>query len=506
MNGARYFMVALVTLLLALMQSFAAYAAKLPNVLLIMADDHASYVCGAYGNKQARTPNIDRLACTGVTFTEAFVNCPMCTASRQSLLTGRMPHSIEVTQLTTALSDETTTLAEVLVEMGYDTTAIGKMHFNSGLTHGFDKLIDHKDHRAFLKEHPARKVPYEIAVLPQWKPFKDHARIWLNGMYHPYGAYDNDMEGTFFAQQGQQYLRDHADSEDPFFLIVSFYEPHSPFRFPIEYSGSFDPNDFSVQPIGAEDDWQIPEIFRNLTDEEKCNITAAYYTSTEYMDHNVGRVLDSLDESGLSGETLVIYLGDHGYSLGHHGRFEKHTHFEESVSAPLIMRLPNAERYNVKADGLVEFIDIFPTITEFCGADNPKEIDGFSLMPLLKGEQNKIRDSVFCEYYENEEAMIRTDKYKFIFGTGKRLRQDGYQTGKPLPGMTKLLYDIEKDPAEMTNLASHLTHKKLILEFEMEMLERLEPTHPAAKDIPPGLNIEQKLEYYLTWREEGKKK
>ena len=313
---------------------------KRPNILLIMSDDHAAYVSGTYGNRKARTPNIDRFARTGVRFNNAFVNCPMCTPSRQSLITGRLPHSIHVTQLRTALSDDTATLAEVLKAQGYDTAAFGKMHFNSSLMHGFDRRLDHKEHRESLKETPPRPLPPDTDVLPVWKPFRDPAEIWLNGMYDPFGAYDRDMAGTWFARQAQEYLR--QERENPFFLVVSFYEPHSPFRFPVEYRDSFDPATFEVPEVLPQDEWQIPEIFRNLTEEQKQGITASYYTSTAYMDHNVGRVLDALDDAGLSDNTLVIYLGDHGYCLGHHGRFEKHTHFEEAVHAPLVMRLPNS--------------------------------------------------------------------------------------------------------------------------------------------------------------------
>ncbi len=501
MHTLRWIGVALAAVVIASFRAVAAWAAERPNVLMIVSDDHAAYVCGAYGNPQARTPNLDRLARAGVTFTHAFVNCPMCTPSRQSFLTGRLPHAIGVTQLTTALPEEPVTLAEALKEQGYATAAIGKMHFNSGRKHGFDLRLDLGDHQNFLKQHPPRPAPPGLEVLPVWKPFQDPARIWLNGMYVPYGAFDADYPGTWFARQGQKFLREHTQT--PFFLMVSFYEPHSPFRFPIEYRGRFDPVSFEVPQPGPEDDGQIPEIFRGLTDEEKRNIIAAYYTSTEYMDHNVGRILDTLEETGLGENTLVIYIGDNGYSLGHHGRFEKHTMFEEAVRAPLIVRLPGQERFDQKEDALVEFIDLFPTVMDFCGGTPPREVEGRSLMPLLKGETDPGRESVFSEYYDNEEAMIRTRRYKFIYSTGKRERQDGYKTGFPPSGRTRKLYDLQNDPHEMQNLASHEKCQDLVIQFETEMRRRLEASHPLASQIPPGLPVEDALDYYLTWRQEG---
>lgn len=488
-------------LALTLLKGVAAFAAELPNVLIIMSDDHAAYVSGAYGNPKARTPNIDRLARNGVRFTNAFVNCPMCTPSRQSLITGRLPHSVGVTHLTTALGDDPVTLAEVFKQNGYTTAAYGKMHFNSARKHGFDELLDLKDHNQYLKNHPAKALPIDLEVLPVWKPFRDPARVWLNGMYVPYGAYDRDMAGTWFTEQADEFMERHQD--DPFFLIVSFYEPHSPFRFPVEYRGSFDPDSFTVPEVGPQDDWQIPAIFRDLSKEDFQRITASYYTSTEYMDHNVGRVLDSLDRRGLSDDTLVIYLGDHGYNLGHHGRAEKHVHYEECVRAPLIVRDPRMDRSGVTVDGLVEFIDIFPTVTDYCGFDNPPDVEGRSLMPLLEGTTEDGRDFVFSEYYDNEEAMVRNARYKLIYSTGKRERQDGYATGRPLTGRYRLFYDVAHDPHETVNLADMPQMQPMINDFEVEMLRRFEASHPAAISIPAGLSREEQLDYFLTWREEG---
>ena len=502
MHFIRFLMVGLLAFLLAMLRTVLAYAADLPNVLLIISDDHAAYVSGAYGNRQARTPNIDRLARNGVCFTRAFVNCPMCTPSRQSLLTGRLPHSIQVTQLQTPLSDETVTLAEVLQKKGYDTAAIGKMHFNSRLTHGFALRQDVEDHNRFLKSRPPRSLPEGVAMLPVWKPFQDPARIWLNGSYLSYGAYDRDMAGAWFAGQARAFLHDHR--EKPFFLVTSFYEPHSPFRFPLEYRDSFDPHAFAVPPVLSQDTWQIPEIFRDLTPEEKQNIIASYYTSTEYMDHNVGRVLDGLEEEGLEENTLVIYLGDNGYSLGQHGRFEKHTHFEESVRVPLIIRLPNNESRHVQCDAMVELVELFPTVAEFCGAECPEAVEGRSLMPLLQGRTSEGREFVFSEYYDNEEAMIRTPRYKLIYSTGKRERGDGYKTGLPLSGRTRLLYDLETDPAETTDLADDPSRAGLVEDLESEMFSRFVTTHPRAPDLPPGLSLEDQLDYFLTFQEESR--
>jgi choline-sulfatase len=287
--------------LLMTMAGFARAEPQRPNILWICADDHAPYVCGAYGNRIIRTPNLDRLATEGVRFDSAYCNSPVCTASRQSFLTGRYPRTIGVTLLGTPLPADEPTLATLLRAAGYDTAAIGKMHFNSNLMHGFDVRIDVPQHAHHLKEHPPKPLPPDIEVQPPWRPFRDPARIWLNSACLPFGARDGEMAGTFFARHAARYLRERRDK--PFFLMVSFYEPHSPFHFPIEYRGKYRPEQFAVPKVGPEDDAQIPAIFRALTEHDKQGIIAAYYTSTEFMDKNAGLVLDALKRSGHAADT-----------------------------------------------------------------------------------------------------------------------------------------------------------------------------------------------------------
>ncbi len=470
------------------------------NVVIIIGDDSAAYTLGCYNNPLAQTPNLDHLAETGVRFDHAYCNSPVCTPSRQSLLTGMLPHTVGVTQLTTPLSEETITLAEVFKQAGYDTAAIGKMHFNSSLHHGFDTRIDLPDHKKYLVEHPARPLPGGVEVLPVWKPFADPARIWLNGSYLPYGAYDIDMLGTWLAQEAKDYIGSHQ--EKPFLLFVGFTEPHSPFHFPLEYQGKMNPNQFTPPTPGPEDDWQIPEIFRNLTPEEKQRIIASYYTSTAFMDKNIGTVLDSIEKSGMNDHTLVVYLGDNGYDLGHHGRFEKHCFFEQAVRIPLLMRLPGAKMNGKPVSQQVELIDLFPTVTGACGVANPSTVQGQSLVPLLDDTHAVGRETVFSEYIENEEAMVRTAQYKFIYTTGKRQREDGYKTGRPLPGRTRILFDTVADPCETTNLASKPGSEEVITKMEAEMLRRFEETYPPqTSEMPPATEVEECLDWFLIPRD-----
>lgn len=466
-----------------------------PNVLWLVADDHAAYVTGCYGNTKVRTPNLDALAASGMRFDRAYCNAPVCTASRQSFLTGRYPRSVGVTLLGTPLSESEVTLAEMLRDAGYDTASFGKMHFNSNLTHGFDLRLDRGDHAKMLRQRGPQPLPAAVEVLPPWKPFQDPARIWLNSMCVPFGAVDHDMWDTWFAEQGAAYLKDPRRKQRPFFLMVSLYAPHSPFHFPVEYAGRHDPAGFELPPVGPEDDDQIPAIFRDLTDDEKRGITAAYYTSTEWMDKNMGLVLRALDESGLADRTIVVYLGDHGYCLGHHGRFEKHCSYEQAARAPLLFRYPGRIQQASSTEALVEFIDIVPTLLEYCGLPIPERVQGRSLVRLLEGATATHREHVFVEYAQADEIMVRDGRWKFVFIRGKRERTDGYATGRPLPGHTLKLFDLENDPGEFTNVAQRPEHADRVRYYLGLLLEHVKRTSRRPDLIPTSSDPFVVLDY-----------
>lgn len=472
-----------------------------PNVLWIVTDDHAAYVTGAYGNTTVRTPNIDRLAASGVRFDHAYCNSPVCTASRQSFLTGRYPRTIGVTLLRTPLPEVETTLAEMLGVAGYETASIGKMHFNSQLMHGFDLRVDHREHRQWLRGRDRRPLPDDVEVLPAWKPFRDPARLWLNGIYVPFGAWDADMAGTYFARQGAEFLAKKHDR--PFFLMVSFYEPHSPFRFPVEFRNRHDPSRFELPKVGPEDDEQIPAVFRDLTDDEKRRINAAYYTSTEFADKNVGIVLDALEASGQAGNTLVVYLGDHGYFLGHHGRFEKHSSYEEAARAPLLLRFPGRIAPGTSTKALTEFIDVVPTVLDFCGVTKPASVQGRSLVDLVTGKTDRHRDHVFIEYAQNDEVMVRDHDWKLVFIRGRRPRTDGYTTGRPPQGHTLKLYDLKTDPGEFTNLAQQPEHRERVDRYLALLVDFVKRTSRQPELVPETSDPRVILDHCVQPRDVG---
>lgn len=453
------------------------------NVLVIVADDLAFRATGYGGSRLALTPNLDRLAQRSVGFLRAYCNAPVCSASRQSFLTGRLPQEIGVTLLSTPLPDEVVTLADVYQAAGYRAAALGKMHFNNQSAHGFATRVDRPEYDRFRKSRPPRALPPGIEVLPAWRPFVDPAAVWLNARVLPYPAVDADMFGTYLVEEAKGVLG--ANSAKPFFLLVSFTEPHSPFHFPIDARRRVDPRALTVPPVGPEDDDQIPAIFRGLSDEEKRGIQAAYLTSVAYLDRNVGRLLEALEASGAADSTLVVFLSDHGYLLGEHGRFEKHCFYEEAIRTPLLISFPR--RFPARESrALVELVDLAPTLLELSGLTAPTS--GVSLVGLLAGGPDVHRADVFSLYTENEEAMIGDGRWKYVYSTGRRRRTDGYDPGRPLPRPWIRLYDMERDPGERTNVAGEAALRPVVERLANRLYDRLVPSHFRRAEMPLGLS------------------
>ncbi|MBK5290436.1 MAG: sulfatase-like hydrolase/transferase [Acidobacteriia bacterium] len=475
--------------------------ASKPNFLFLLADDHAGYVLGAAGNRLAETPNLDQLASQGTHFRSHFCNSPVCTPSRQSFLTGQMPSMAGVTVLRTPLSEEKPTIAKQLKQSGYNTAVFGKMHFNRpsrGGMHGFDHMMcEDAVQRAWSAIAPTRPVESSIKTKPQWRPFRDSASVWLNAEKLPFPRYEQDMKGAFIARQAGQYLEESKDKQ--FALWVSFQEPHSPFDFPIEDTTHWDPKRFPAPKIGAEDAWQIPLIFRDLSEQQRQGIIASYYTSARFLDRNVGTVLRKLGSLGLDENTVVVYMADHGYSLGHHGRFEKHCGYDPALHVPLIMRWPGHIRQG-KVEDMTEHIDVAPTILDLLGAQPMRMMHAQSLRPYLEGRRvSSPRDHIFSQYLENEEAFVRTNRWKYILCSGRRERTDGYKIDNPTPGRYRRLYDLKADPGEFTDVAAR--NPQVVADMETKMLTRFRQTHPEAAAEPNNLSREAAIEWYLRPRD-----
>lgn len=483
---------------------------SIKNVVVILADDHALKVTGAYGNQIVKTPNIDKLSEQGVLFTHAYCNAPICSASRQSLLTGKYPHATGVNLLFTPFPDEINiTIAEHLRERGYKTGLIGKTHFNnwawasvykSGMPdHGFDVIIENGEYRRWLKQNPQPELPENLKTYNREEISRDDVATWMNCQNLPHPVYDKYSSGTFFANQAAEFI--HKNGDKPFFLWMAFFQPHHPYYYPIEFAGNYNPDEMPLPKGSPEDDRWIPAKFRNLSDKEKRGIIAAYYTSTEYLDKNVGIVLDAVKENGLEENTLVIYISDNGYLLNEHKRFEKHTMWEEAIRQPLIIKGANLFGAGSEKNALVEYIDLAPTILDVLGVEPIFEFQGKSFLPVLKEGTDDHRKIVFSEYLEDNLAMVASKKWKYVFTTGSRDLGIGYATGYGPSGIVHRLYDLENDPKESTDVSKE--HPEVMKQMQEEMLQRFMETHPNGDQCPDGLTTEGKLVWFCEPRDVG---
>jgi len=491
----------------ALLSSSAALAAqgqRRPNFVFIIADDHAGYVLGADGNKKVSTPNLDHFASQGVRFARHYCNQPVCTPSRQSLLTGQMPSAAGVTVLRTSLDPAKPTLPKQFKGAGYRTAVFGKMHLNRpsapGL-YGFDEMMTEQDiNKAWTATLPKRDLPAGVGRKPRWQPFKDPARVWLNADKLPFPRYYEEMRGTFTANRAIDWLTQHKSDAEPFALWVSFPEPHSPYDFPIDLKDQYDPKTFEAPKVGPEDAGQIPLIFRDLSPADKQGIAAAYYTSVSALDRNVGDVLKALDNLGLAENTCVFYMADHGYCLGQHGRFEKHCGYEPALRVPLLARFPGKIQKGAVVNDFTEHIDVTATIVEVMGLDKLPVQHGQSLRPYLEGKKPASpRKEIFSQYLENEEVFAADDRWKFIFGSGRRKRTDGYETDNPTPGRYLKLYDKKADAGEFFNVAAK--HPDVVTAMQESILRRYRSTHPDAAKEPKGVSKAEAIEFYVVPRD-----
>jgi choline-sulfatase len=311
------------------------------------------------------------------------------------------------------------------------------------------------------------------------------------------------MAGTWYAQEAIAFMKENEGR--PFFVQIGFHEPHSPFWFPVDSSDRFKPEDMPVPKPGPEDAWQIPKVFADLTDADKRGIIASSYTSTAFLDVNVGRVLEAIDLLGLTDNTLVIYVGDNGYHLGQHGRFEKHCMFERAVRVPLIMRLPGRMLPGSNSEALVELVDIVPTVLDYLGlptdrtAAPPRDLHGHTLRPVIEGHRYKVRDTVFSEYRHTEEAMVRTERYKLIYRTSRALT-DWYEPVQPPKGRGIRLYDTLTDPEEMHDIAGEPLQRELVSDLLDQLADFYRHYPPRGETPPENLTRDDFLDWAIRQR------
>lgn len=450
-------------------------------MLFIIADQHSGKALGWVGHPMVKTPNLDKLASQGTLFLNAFAAGLPCSPSRASILTGMFPHSHGVRLNDTPLGDELTTFAEVLKRHGYKTAAIGKMHEGKHPTkYGFDLWIGYREHLEYLRRKGYKNVKSPIVGS------LDKAKLIPTPFKFPVGRAGlrpEDGADAFFATKAIEFLE--RTKGEPFLLYLSFHGPHDPYTPPPPYDSLYDPKRLPLPKFDIETELRTkPERQAKmrqhwgcdkLTEEQRRILLAHYLGMVTYTDHQVGRVLRKLSELGLEENTLVIYTADHGDMMGEHGMFLKGSVlYEPVVKVPLIIRLPKAVPAGRRVHELVSNVDLLPTILELLGlgAEIPSEIQGRSLVPLLRGRPGRWREVVFCE--EGVEGwgrivMARTGRWKLTQYTN-------FETGELEPAE---LYDLRADPGELRNLVSDQRFAPIVKRLFSE-IERWDMSTPHA--------------------------
>lgn len=430
------------------------------NVLFVAADDLNNDL-GCYGNTYVKSPNIDRLAKQGVRFDRAYNQFPLCSPSRTSLLTGLRPDVTRVYDLKVHFREvhpDIVTLPQMFKNNGYYSARVGKIfHYGVPGQIGTSGLDDPESWHHFV--NPKGRDKDEEAKVINLSPKRGlgSALSW-----HEADGTDEEQTDGMVVTEAIRLMEQKKD--EPFFLAVGFFRPHTPYVAPKKYFGLYPPETIPLAKELENDFDDIPEaaLFTNplhwgLDDEKRRKVQSAYYATISFMDGQVGRLLDALERLGLSENTIIVFWSDHGYNVGQHGQWMKQSLFENSARVPFIISVPKGLKG--KASGrTVELLDIYPTLAELCGLKAPDQLQGQSLVPLLENPQAKWNKPAYTQVRRGSffGRSVRTERWRYNeWGDGEKGKE---------------LYDHDKDPDEFYNLAGKPGYAKV--EKEMAALLR----------------------------------
>jgi choline-sulfatase len=436
-----------------------------PNIVVIMADQMAFNVIGALGHPAVKTPNIDRLVHSGVTFENAYCNSPICAPSRASFVAGKFISNINVYDNGSELSADTPTFLHHLRRAGYETILSGKMHFvGPDQLHGFEHRLTKDIHTAAFDLTPD----------------------WTKGVYHNHGTgvkrlkepgkmeinnnldYDEKVLHRTL-EQIRTFKRRKEEEKRPFFLCSSFFHPHDPFHITEEYWNMYEHTHIPMPDVPAaelHDTHPFNQWIQThheldiceLSEEEIRKNRRAYYGMVTYFDHKVGQIVDELDRLDMKDNTIIVVTSDHGEMLGEHGMWFKRTFYDPATKIPLVISYPDRFPEGKKVSEVVSLVDLaatFMTLADVPDSDTwIQEMDGESFESLLIGEENIWKDEVICEYYGEGPIqpmiMLRSGRYKYVY------------VHKHEP----LLFDVDEDPHEINNLVQTTEYKQILDKFE----------------------------------------
>ncbi len=457
---------------------------KRPNILILYTDQQRWDALGANGNADIFTPNIDKLAARAANFTHHFVQNPVCMPSRISMLSGRYPSSLGITHMGVPVPEDVVTLPRMLKPYGYRSANIGKLHFlphanrDHRLPHpdyGFDHLeiadepgVYEDAYRAWVR----RRAPEQMDAISAGIP--PAARTWQktmgieDGVAHrgdPAGRYDFDRgipfaadetltHSAFVAEQTCAFI-DQAGAA-PFLCIAGFYSPHAPWIAPQRFLDLYDPGQLEIPRYPPEIDILRPaEPEAPFSDEQLRRARQGYYAMISEVDHYVGQILDALDACGKLDDTIVVFTSDHGEWLGEHLRYGKGYPADDAVSrVPLIIAAPGCQA--VSHAGIVEAVDIVPTLLELAGIQIPPFLQGQSLAPQIEGRVTDASERVALTEGHGWKCL-RTARFRYL------LHADGREC----------LWDLHVDPGAYHDLADDSEHYDGLAQCRLTLLNRL---------------------------------
>ena len=447
---------------------------KQPNILLIMADQLAAQALSLYGNTVCKTPNLDQLAASGTVFKNAYSNNPLCVPSRASMISGLHSTHIDVFDNANDLPSAVPTMAHYLRQSGYWTELCGKMHFiGPDQLHGFN-------HRSITDVYPANyQWIADWSAGPAFVP----SGTSLSGVVDAGPSIrtlqeDYDDEVEYHCIQSI-YDRARETDDQPFFELVSFTSPHTPFTVSEEYWDRYSEDEIDPPKVGAiafEDlDYHSKALFfahgrhrHQITATHARNARHAYYGMISYLDDKIGRILNALEKTGLRDNTSIFFTSDHGEMMGERGMWFKHSFWDWSSRVPLIASIPGVKEGQI-VDEPVSLVDLLPTFIDLANptisATTSLALDGNSLLPLITKANTQWSHAVISDYLAIGPCvpcrMIRRGRYKYIIA-------DGHPS---------LLFDLVDDPDELHDLANSQEHQVLQQELHLEATKNWNPKH-----------------------------
>ena len=462
-------------LILGLAMLFPATAAERPNVLFIAVDDLNDWVGCLGGHPQAKTPNIDSLAQNGVLFANAHCAAPLCNPSRTALLFGKRPTTTGVVGnnddwRTFESLKRSESIPQWFRRNGYYTAAAGKIfHANHG---GWRGALNREEGAPYAgrsgfgqPEAWDERFPAKTIQLPMAPVLIDTHR---NGINHhwDWGPIDFKADVTEDGQTSRWAVRQLREQHDkPFFLAVGIYRPHDPQYAPSEYFDEHPLASVELPRILSGDLDDVPAVAKRYTQARNNyeamirkhnalqSATRGYLSAVTFADAMIGRVLRALEASPYGDSTIVLLFSDHGYHIGEKEKYHKSTLWEESTRVPLIIAAPGVTEAGGVSQRPVSLIDLYPTLAELTGLDAPADLDGESLVPLLRNPDGP-RETPALTTRQGRHHAIRTRRWRYIrYGDG-----------------SEELYDHADDPMEWSNLAADPAH----LETKRQLSEKLD--------------------------------